>query len=349
MRISKIISILSMGFLITNAIGQSILQDYFNGNKDSLVKEATKLINMPEPEFQLTSSTADKVEAENVLDSGKVFKTKDFYFTVRDNKKIFAYKFPKKSDNTIILIHGVKSTGNKYREAAALLQKSTKAEVYAIDLRGHGKSTGKDGDLDYIGQYADDLADIVKIIRKQKPKGKIIIAGHSMGGGVALNYGMQKNTEKIDGYLLFAPLIGHNSPAFQKTSPAENDTLEPFMKIHFARIIGLKMVNEIGDHSQDNLPVLFFNLPENMPSRHYTYRANLSMAPEDFKVGLESIEVPMLVLIGSKDEAFNAEVLKTAVTEHSEAKVQIVEGVNHNDIGHNPQSFEIIKRWFSKL
>lgn len=66
-------------------------------------------------------------------------------------------------------------------------QEATQAEVFAIDLRGHGKSDGKDGDVDYINQYADDLADIVSAIRKQKPKGKIIIAGHSMGGGVALN------------------------------------------------------------------------------------------------------------------------------------------------------------------
>lgn len=348
MRMSKIISIVLMGFLITNASGQSILEDYFNGDKDSLVAQATNLINMPEPTFMPLDNINDSAVIKNV-ESGPVYKFKKLHFTVRDNKRIFAYKFSANSNNTIILIHGVKSNGEKYNRTAGLLRESTKAEVIALDLRGHGKSDGKDGDVDYIDQYADDLADVIKIIRKQKPKGKIIIAGHSMGGGVALTYAMQKNKQNIDGYLLFAPLLGHNSPAFQQTAPTETDGGEPFMKIHIARIIGLKMFNEIGDHSHDSLPVLFFNLPENMPSRKYTHRANMSMAPNDYKEGLESIQVPMLVLIGSTDEAFNAGVMKTTITEYSKADVQIIEGVNHNEIRHNPQSFITIKKWFAAL
>jgi alpha-beta hydrolase superfamily lysophospholipase len=279
----------------------------------------------------------------------QVYKAEDYYFTVRDNKKIFACKFPEKSDNTIVLIHGVASNSYLYNKTAGLLQEATQAEVFAIDLRGHGKSDGKSGDVDYINQYADDLADIIKTIRKQKSNGKIIIAGHSMGGGVALNYAMQKNKTTIDGFLLFAPLIGHNSPAIVQTPPQETGSIESFMKIHFARIIGLKMFNEIDNHSHDSLPVLFFNLPENMPLRKYTYRANMSMAPDDYKAGLKSLNAPTLVLICGKDEAFNAEEMKKAVTENSQAQVQIIEGVTHNGIRHNPQAYEFVKKWFSAL
>ena len=349
MRMTKIISIVSLFLSVTTASGQSILQDYFKGNKDSLVIEATKLINMPEPNFKPFQPT--NIDPEAIKDMGfeQVYKAEDYYFTVKDNKKIFAYRYPKKSENTIILIHGVKSNAYLYNKTAGLLREATQAEVFAIDLRGHGKSDGKKGDVDYINQYADDLADIIKTIRKQKPKGKIIIAGHSMGGGVALNYAIQKTKTTIDGFLLFAPLIGHNSPAFVQASPKGTDSLEPSMKVHFARIIGLKMFNEIGNHLHDSLPVLFFNLPENMPLRKYTYRANMSMAPENYEVGLKSLNVPTLVLIGSKDEAFNAEVMKKAVTENSLAQVQIIEGVTHNGIRHSPQAFVFIKNWFSAL
>lgn len=349
MKMTKIVSIVTLFLSVTNASGQSILQDYFKGNKDSMVIEATKLIHMPEPDFKPFQSKYVDPNVIKEMGFEQVYKAEAYYFTVRDKKKMFAYKFPKKSDNTIILIHGVKSTGYLYNKTAGLLQEATQSEVFAIDLRGHGKSDGKDGDVDYINQYADDLADIINTIRKQKPNGKIIIAGHSMGGGVTLNYAMQKNKTKIDGYLLFAPLLGHNSPAFQQTQPTETDSIEPFMKIHIARVIGLKMFNEIGNHLHDNLPVLFFNLPENMPSRKYTYRANISMAPEDYIVGLKSLNAPILVLIGNKDEAFNAEVLKKAVIENSQAQVQIIEGVTHNGIRHNPQAHEFIKKWFSAL
>lgn len=54
MRMKKTIYILILFLIVPNTFGQSILQDYFNGNKDSLVIEATKLINMREPAFKCT-------------------------------------------------------------------------------------------------------------------------------------------------------------------------------------------------------------------------------------------------------------------------------------------------------
>ncbi len=328
---------------------QSILQQYFNGNKDSLVTEAIKLINMPEPTFKPLKST--QIDNGTLADMGfeQVFKAENYNFTVRDNRKLFAYKFPKQSPSTIILLHGVGSSAYLYNKTAGLLQQATQSEVFAIDLRGHGQSEGKAGDVEYINQYSDDLADIIAVIREEKPNGKIIIAGHSMGGGVILRYEMEKHKEKIDGILLFAPLIGHNSPAIPQSASVENDTIEPFMKIHFARIIGLKMFNEINQHQHDSLPVLFFNLPESIPLRKYTFRANISMAPENYIDGLKAVKVPMLVLIGSKDEAFTAEALKKAIVENSKGEVRIIEGATHNGVRQNSLSFRFINEWFSKL
>lgn len=333
--------------IVSNSSAQNFLTDYFNGNKDSLIAEATKLINMPNPTFE--PFTATKIDKTDLTDKSSHYKTVGHYFTVRDGHKIFAYQFPKESSNTILLIHGVKSDASDYLETAQMLQQSTQAEVYALDLRGHGKSFGKSGDVDYINQYADDLTDIVGTIRKNKPNGKIIIAGHSMGGGVALRYAMANYKEKVEGFLLLAPLIGHNSPALPQGQVAENNSAEPFMKIHIARIIGLKMLNEINRHEQDSLAVLFFNLPLGTPLRTYTYRANMSMAPNDYVEGLKAVNVPMLVLIGSEDEAFNAEALKKAILEYSNGKAHIVEGASHEGICISPQSFLFIKEWYSKL
>lgn len=333
--------------IISNCSAQNFLTDYFKGNKDSLIAEATKLINMPNPTFE--PFTATKIDKTDLPSGSLHYKTIEHYFSVRDEQKIFAYQFPKESPNTILLIHGVKSDASEYLKTAQMLQQSTQTEVYAIDLRGHGKSFGKSGDVDYINQYADDLADIVGSIRKNKPNGRIVIAGHSMGGGVALRYAMANYKEKVDGFLLFAPLIGHNSPAIPQGQVTENKSAEPFMKIHIARIIGLKMLNEINRHKQDSLAVLFFNSPLGTPLRTYTYRANMSMAPNDYVEGLKAVNVPMLVLIGSEDEAFNAEALKKAVLEYSNGKVHIVKGASHEGIRINPQSFLFIKEWYSKL
>ena len=351
MKFSRIYLILTFFFLEGTTISaQSLLEQYFGGNKDSLVKEATELIHKPEPAFKPTSQRIEP-DAATIADMGfeQIYKSENHYFTVRDSERIFAYKFPNQSPNTIILIHGVASSAYLFNKTAGLLQEATKAEIYAVDLRGHGKSDGYSGDVDYISQYVDDLADIIGTIRKEKPNGKIIIAGHSMGGGVALRYAMEKQHEQPEGFLLFAPLIGHNSPAFPQRLVVENTDVEPFMKIHIQRIIGLKMLNEINIHEYDSLPVLFFNLPETIPLRKYSYRANTSMAPDDYVAGLKAVNKSMLVLIGSKDEAFSADALQKAILENSNGKVQIIDRATHNGVRHNTQSFTFIKGWFSKL
>lgn len=330
---------------VCSVSAQDFLNTYFKGNKDTLLAEATKLVNMPEPIFKPFVSTGINT-TNNKRES---YKTESAFFITRDNKRLFAYKFPGKSHNTILLIHGVKSDGKDYLQTAAMLQQATKAEIYAIDLRGHGKSYGKSGDIDYIDQYADDIADIIKIIRSKSPSGKIVIAGHSMGGGITLKYAMGGYKEKVDGFLLIAPLLGQNSPALPQGQQANNDTTEPFMKIHIARIIGLKMLNEINMHQQDSLPVLFFNLPKGTPLSQYTFRANASMAPENYVDGLRAVKIPMLVLIGNKDEAFNFEAQQKAVMENSKAEVKVINGATHEGILHNSASFNAISKWYSNL
>ncbi len=347
----KIYAFLTFLFLgSTSVSAQSILELYFGGNKDSLTNEATKLIHLPEPTFKpITQPT--ELNPEAIADMGfeQVYKSETRYFTVRDNKRIFAYRFPNRSENTIVLIHGVKSNAYKYNKTAGLLQEATQAEVYAIDLRGHGQSEGSIGDVDYINQYVDDLADIVSIVRKEKPNGKIIIAGHSMGGGIALRFALEKKYQQPDGFLLFAPLIGHNSPAFPQGQAIKNKSEEPLMKIHIERIIGLTMLNEIGNHEYDSLPVLFFNLPETVPLRKYSFRANKSMTPDDYVAGLKAVDKPMLVLMGSEDEAFSPTATKEAILKNSNGEFQIIDKTSHNGVRHNAQSFIFIRDWFSKL
>lgn len=350
MKSLKIFTLLVLRLLfISQAAAQDFLA-YFNGNQDSLVAAASQLIEMPDPVFPpIDLVQMGEVVLENA-DSQKTPKAHEHYFTVRDQAKIFAWEFSKKSPYTFVLVHGVKSTADDYVATATLLQEATGAEVYALDLRGHGRSEGKSGDVDYIGQYADDVADVIAAIRMKKPDGKIILAGHSMGGGVALRYPMDKTRAKIDGFLLFAPLLGHNSPAFPQAQANEQTPgVEAYMQIHIPRIIGLKMLNAINRHEHDDLPVLFFNLPEHTPLRQYTYRANMSMAPDNYAAGLQAVDTPMLVLVGSKDEAFVAAALQKAVLENSKGEVQIIEGATHKDITCHPQASQRIAEWFSKL
>ncbi|MFN8253082.1 MAG: alpha/beta fold hydrolase [Ferruginibacter sp.] len=291
------------------------------------------------------------MDSTQIADMGfdQVYQGEPFYFLMRDGKKLFANKFSNASTNTIILLHGVLSSSYTMNRTAGLLREATKADVFALDFRGHGQSEGIAGDVAYIDQYADDLADVIAAIRKSKPTGKIIIAGHSMGGGIALRYAMKKNTTKVDGYLLFAPLLGDNAPTLPKPAATTDTTTEPFLKLHIQRIIGLHLYNSIGIHQYDSLPVLFFNLPKEMPLTQYTYRSNKSMSPADYAAGLKSVKSPLLVIAGSKDEAFVSSAFQPAVQKYSKGKTIIVAEASHNGIRHSHEAMKAVHTWFSKF
>lgn len=314
-----------------------------------IAEEAHKLISLPEPTFK--PFRPQEMDSTQMADMGfeQVYKNETLKFSMRDGKQLFAKKFSFQSNTTIVLLHGVLSSSYTMNRNAGLLRDAVGAEVIAIDFRGHGQSEGTGGDVDYIDQYADDLSDVISSIKKNKPAGKIIIAAHSMGGGVALRHAMKKDVQKIDGYLLFAPLLGHNAPTLPTPTASTDTVTEPFMKIHIQRIIGLIMYNSIGIHNYDSLPILFFNLPKEMGFNKYTYRANASMAPDDYKAGLKTVKKPLLVIAGSKDEAFVASEFKPAVTKNSEGKVIIIDGATHDGIRHNKKAMEEVKKWFLKL
>ena len=313
-----------------------------NTDSTKAAEQAYKMINSPEPKFKSNSSVP--------LTNNKfpqLYKSEPCKFLMRDSKHLFAQKFVKKSNTTIIVLHGVLSSSLEMNRTSGLLREDANAEVYAIDLRGHGRSDGTPGDVDYIGQYSDDLADVVKSIKKEEPENKIILAGHSMGGGIILRYAMRKNVPPVDGYLLLAPLLGQNTPTFPKPGAAQNNSDE-FMKIDITRIIGLKIYNSIGVHKYDNLPVLFFNLPEDAAIKTYSYRSDQSMAPDDYRKGLEAVNKPLLVIVGSNDEAFVASEFKPAVTGYSNGKVIIIKGATHDSIIYNKKAMKFVEEWMKK-
>ena len=87
---TKIVSIVVTLFLfVTTVSGQSILQDYFKGNKDSLVIEANKLINLPEPIFKPSQPTNIDPEAIKEMGFEQIYRAEDYYFTVIDRNSLF--------------------------------------------------------------------------------------------------------------------------------------------------------------------------------------------------------------------------------------------------------------------
>jgi alpha-beta hydrolase superfamily lysophospholipase len=244
------------------------------------------------------------------------------FFTMRDGKRLFARVIGAEADTTVILVHGFGVSSEPYQRAAALWNQSSAAQIVALDLRGHGKSDGMPGMTDYVGQYADDLADVINAMRKER-RGKIVLAGHSMGGGIVLNYALAGQSLP-DAYLLISPLLGNNAPTAPATGgPAEKPSN---FYLRLPRLIGILMYTLTGIRTFDSLPVMYLN---QTPPMTYGFAAISSMAPADYRSAFKAIDAPLLLVTGSKDEVFRSEAYADIVHQYSSGKPVMVAGADH--------------------
>ena len=90
-------------------------------------------------------------------------------------------------------------------------------ETYAPDIRGHGGS-GTRGDIGYLGQLEDDLADFVAVVRKTAPSAPLTLLGHSAGGGFALRVASSPIKDLFARTVLLAPYLGYDAPTNRPNS-----------------------------------------------------------------------------------------------------------------------------------
>lgn len=90
----------------------------------------------------------------------------------------------------VVLCHGYAEHARRYDHVAQRFGESGLA-VYALDLRGHGRSGGKRVYLRDISEYTEDFHTLVGIAAGEYPDLKLVVLGHSMGGGIVFAYGVE--------------------------------------------------------------------------------------------------------------------------------------------------------------
>lgn len=307
---------------------------------------ALVLTYWPEPEFTTDPEIALARALETTGVQEEVYAYEEVRFTMRDGVELFGRRFAADSDTTVLFVHGVAGDSSGHNQTAGMIRAAGPVEVIALDLRGHGESGERLWDIDYIGQYEDDLADVIAEIRASNPAGRIILAGHSMGGGIALRYALLTDAPDVDAYLLFAPNLGVNSPTSRTESTEDADPeLEPLLKINIPRLIGLSMLTTVRVTGLNGLPTMIFNLPPESPARGYSFRAMATTGPDDHEESLAAASVPLLVLVGSDDEAFHGEQYEPVVAAHSDGEVVLVDGETHNSILRSEEAMESVREW----
>jgi len=222
----------------------------------------------------------------------------------------------------VILLHGSGWHGLQFNDIARKLAGGGHADVLAPDLRGHGQSPKRRGDVDYIGQFEDDIADLIKArARADQP---VILAGQ--------------------------PFLKYNAPTIRAQSGGWAHTAT-------RRLIGLSMLNGVGISAFNHLPVIAFNMPETVMNgpladtvtNSYSFRLNTSFAPRSDYLSDVAKLPAFLLLAGDADEAFDASQFQPtleAVTD--KGTYQLLPGVGHLDLIDEDATFAAITAFISK-
>lgn len=269
------------------------------------------------------------------------------HYRTRDGSSLPFRHYACEAETALILLHGSGADGTYLHPFALALSRQNIANVYTPDLRGHGTAPARRGDIDYIGQLEDDLADLVAQIRTETAVRKLIVGGHSSGGGLALRFGGGRYGHLGDGYLLLAPYLGHNAPTVKRNSGG-------WARPAIGRIVAIALLNALGIKAFNAAKVLRFNLPDGFrtgtETLAYSYRMMTGFNPVDYRTELRSIRSPMLIIVGSQDEAFYPERFEPTVHPHKpDAKIEVAEGVSHLSIVLHNRAATTTARWLDTL
>ena len=133
------------------------------------------------------------------------------YFTGELNFELF-YQTWKQPDakGTLLITHGLSEHSECYDRLAQGIE-SYGYNIYAWDLRGHGRSEGKRGlALDFL-DYCRDLKTFYRLVR-EKSGGPLVMLGHSMGGLITTRALMESSDLKPAAVCLSAPAFGLAMP-----------------------------------------------------------------------------------------------------------------------------------------
>ena len=238
-----------------------------------------------------------------------------------------------------VVIHGSSGSSATTIHALSAALATRGVESYAIDIRGHGAS-GTRGDIGYVGQLEDDLADFVAVVRKASPKAPLTLIGHSAGGGFALRVAASPIQDVFEQTVLLAPYLGYNAPS---NRPNSGGWASP----DIPRIIGLSVLRSLGIHCCEALPVLEFAVPLNSKKilvSSYTDRLMRNFANHpDFRADIAAASKPLTIIAGANDELMLAEQYPEAVRGAARpVSVKLIEGVNHMGIVSDPAAVSIV-------
>lgn len=105
----------------------------------------------------------------------------------------------------VVLAHGASEHSGRYAHVGKRMAGAGFA-LYAMDLRGHGRSPGQPGNIERMDAVVGDLhAFLIDTASASHPRARVFMFGHSMGGMVAIAFAL-RHQDELSGLILTGPL-----------------------------------------------------------------------------------------------------------------------------------------------
>lgn len=194
----------------------------------------------------------------------------------------------------VVICHGVNSHSGQYDWTARQLA-DTGFAVYALDLRGRGKSSGERFFVGDVEDYVGDLATMIELAKTREPGLPVFLLGHSAGGVVSCVYTLEHQAE-IDGLICESFAFRVPAPGVVLSVIKGLSHVAPHLRV-------LKLHNE--DFSRDPEAVRALNADpliagEVQPASTV---AALVRADERLEKEFGRITLPVLIMHGTVDKA----------------------------------------------
>jgi alpha-beta hydrolase superfamily lysophospholipase len=264
------------------------------------------------------------------------------YFQARDGSRL-AYRHYAPRETTTgrvaVLVHGSSGSSLAVHPLAKTLA-ARGVESFVPDIRGHGAS-GTRGDIGYIGQLEDDMADLVGLVRTTMPSAPLTLVGHSSGGAFALRVAGSSIQNLFTRIVLLSPYLGTKAAASRENAGGWASPNVP-------RIIALSLLRAAGIACCEQLPVIAFAVPPNTThilTSEYSFRLLSNFgAHRDYRVDLDAAKGPLTLIAGANDELMFSEKYEETVRRSPTANidVRILDNTNHMDVVSTAAAVSVI-------
>lgn len=247
----------------------------------------------------------------------------------------------------VLLIHGITSSSRTWRSVTPRL--AADHTVIAPDLLGHGRSAKPQGDYT-LGGYASGIRDLLLALGIPK----VTVVGHSLGGGIAMQFAYQFPQRVSRLVLVGTGGIGAEvNPVLRAATLPGAELVLPFLFTPALRdaVAGLRRrLNVVGLRPNPDLEGVaegFASLTEGGARQAFLDTVRSVIGPSGQRVSAEdrlylTAEIPSLIVWGDRDRIIPVEHARTAHRLMPGSRLEIFEEAGHFPFNDDPDRFATI-------